>query len=867
MKPSRLKIAPKVPTKPPMTPARSKQALMTSRDRDPVQVYCRIRPLDVPNEESCVTVLSDTVVQVVPPETSQGYRSGTTKATQYTFTGVFDEKSTQKPIFHTVTLPLIEDLLHGKNSLLFAYGVTGSGKTHTMNGELQDGGIIPRCLDVIFNSIGHFQAKKYIFKPDRMNSFEIQSELDALAERQAEITNKFKTPARRGQENEGQRVTDATRISALDEDQAFAVFVTFVEVYNNTVFDLLDDTPIDPLRPGKIQSKILREDQHHNMYVHAVTEVEVKSADEAAEVLAKGQKRRRVAHTTLNAESSRSHSVFNIRVVQAPLDYQGATPEKVLTVGQLSLVDLAGSERNSRTKTTGERLREAGSINNTLMTLRSCMEILRENQLNGTNKMVPYRDSKITHLFKSYFDGEGKVRMIVCVNPRADDYDETLSVMRFAEMAQEVQIARAVQPNVRLEATPRATPAGREALLPGRRKANRVLTEAYRKLEQGGISNPQSEVPFDIDMVFSAARCSWPPLELQSASDDRLITALVEYLQVKIREQQNRREQQMKKCVEVRTLIREMEEELILKRQEVLSLNEQLKDERSRRQTFENRVLNAESANATLQRHVAEHQKYARLLEEELKEKDCLLNQGEIEILNVKAKEKTKRQLEREKLKKELDRYKQVESQLQRQTERFLVMRDLLDAGCSVKVPGSAGSSESDTRTPSLGAKHRVSDPKLVGTPSLRGPAVSTRKRRSRSVDPGKGWLDHRPENILDLDTVFQPQMNRAKSITKLVDSKTVTDAKISKYALTTQEQDSSGEIETKLYKGDVLTTVGGGAQVVLQDVEILRHSSPTAVKRHSDGRLKDVHSRVADIENRCGHAIEGHNRVKKHCP
>jgi kinesin family protein 23 len=79
---------------------------------------------------------------------------------------------------------------------------------------------------------------------------------------------------------------------------------------------------------------------------------------------------------------------------------KGAIPEKVLTVGQLSLVDLAGSERNSRTKTTGERLREAGSINNTLMTLRSCLEILRENQLNGTNKMVPYRDSKITHLFK-----------------------------------------------------------------------------------------------------------------------------------------------------------------------------------------------------------------------------------------------------------------------------------------------------------------------------------------------------------------------------------------------------------------------------------------------------------------------------------
>lgn len=67
-----------------------------------------------------------------------------------------------------------------------------------------------------------------------------------------------------------------------------------------------------------------------------------------------------------------------------------------------------------------------GNINNSLMTLRSCLEILRENQNQGTSKMVPYRDSKLTHLFKNYFDGEGQVRMIVCVNPRADDYDETI---------------------------------------------------------------------------------------------------------------------------------------------------------------------------------------------------------------------------------------------------------------------------------------------------------------------------------------------------------------------------------------------------------------------------------------------------------
>jgi len=81
-----------------------------------------------------------------------------------------------------------------------------------------------------------------------------------------------------------------------------------------------------------------------------------------------------------------------------------------------------------------------GNINNSLLTLRTCLETLRENQLTGGNKLIPYRESKLTQLFKSYFDGEGTVKMIVCVNPRADDYDETAHVLKFAELTQEVQV-------------------------------------------------------------------------------------------------------------------------------------------------------------------------------------------------------------------------------------------------------------------------------------------------------------------------------------------------------------------------------------------------------------------------------------------
>ena len=148
-----------------------------------------------------------------------------------------------------------------------------------------------------------------------------------------------------------------------------------------------------------------------------------------------------MAHTQLNTESSRSHSVFTIRLVQAPLD-EGVrfVLADQIRWSQLSLVDLAGSERSSRTQNIGDRLKETGHINSSLMTLRQCIDTLRfvgipcvynvanisENQQTGGDKLVQYRDSRLTHMFKNYFDGEGKVRMIVCLNPAASDYEENL---------------------------------------------------------------------------------------------------------------------------------------------------------------------------------------------------------------------------------------------------------------------------------------------------------------------------------------------------------------------------------------------------------------------------------------------------------
>jgi kinesin family protein 23 len=151
-----------------------------------VKVFCRIRPLQN-DEKSCVKVTSHTTVSLQPPLAGSSNHMANYKEIHHTFKHVFDDKATQKQIFDHVALPLVENLIHGKNGLLFTYGISGSGKTYTMTGEPQDGGIMPRCLDVIFNSIFSYQATKFVFKPDRMNGFDIQNEADAMMDVQNEL--------------------------------------------------------------------------------------------------------------------------------------------------------------------------------------------------------------------------------------------------------------------------------------------------------------------------------------------------------------------------------------------------------------------------------------------------------------------------------------------------------------------------------------------------------------------------------------------------------------------------------------------------------------------------------------------------------
>ncbi|XP_059809004.1 kinesin-like protein KIF23 isoform X6 [Hypanus sabinus] len=622
------------------TPRRPVKKPSNNRPKDPVGVYCRVRPLTASDNACCVDVISNTIIQLHPPDGIRVNRNGEFKEMQYCFKEVFGAFTTQKELFNVVARPLVEDLIHGKNGLLFTYGVTGSGKTHTMTGSPGDGGLLPRCLDMIFCSIGPFQAKRYVFKPDDKNAMEVQNEVDALLERQKRDAQPSATPKISRQRMDPEfadmiTVPEHCKAEGVDEDSVYSVFVSYIEIYNNYLYDLLEEIPSDSIKPKWIsnttpvrtvefippQSKNLREDSNHNMYVSGCTEVEVKSTEEAFEVFWKGQKKRRIANTTLNRESSRSHSVFIIKLAQAPLDADGDNvlqAKDQTNVSQLSLVDLAGSERTTRTKAEGSRLREAGNINQSLMTLRTCIEVLRENQMCGTNKMVPYRDSKLTHLFKNYFDGEGKVRMIVCVNPKADDYEETLLVMRFAEMTQEVEVARPVDKPIC-------------GLTPGRRYRNHAFKEELtRKLElRGG--------PIDGDPNFTEAfLLRFPPLpsvELMDASDEHTLPRLIECLEQRQRERQLAIEEVQKLANTIRGMLQNwdsscsaMENCVQDQQKKLLEKDQIITGHKSEVERLEKKIKTLEYKIEILQKTANIYEEDKRTLQQELDERDQKLH-------------------------------------------------------------------------------------------------------------------------------------------------------------------------------------------------------------------------------------------------
>ncbi|KAL0248428.1 hypothetical protein GEMRC1_003664 [Eukaryota sp. GEM-RC1] len=344
---------------------------------DNIRVVVRVRPENERelqgNFRTVVRVVDDHVVCFDPDDYSSTRKisipgNRRPKDQKFAFDRVFDSSSTQREVYEYAAQDLITDVFKGYNATVFAYGATGAGKTHTMLGNEKAGpGVMVFCIQDLFRLMQ-----------------EHTSESD------------------------------------------FSLTLSYLEVYNETLRDLLKPDTSDPLD--------IREDSQKGIIVSNLSTYSPQSVEEILQLLQSGNANRSQCPTDANATSSRSHAVLQISI-ESECKASGTMRNK--RVGKLSLIDLAGSERASRTKNKGSRLTEGACINKSLLALGSCINEL----VKGKSKShVPYRNSKLTRLLKDSLGGNCKTVMISNISPSFDSFDDTHNTLKYANRAKNIRI-------------------------------------------------------------------------------------------------------------------------------------------------------------------------------------------------------------------------------------------------------------------------------------------------------------------------------------------------------------------------------------------------------------------------------------------
>ncbi|XP_054913781.1 kinesin-like protein KIF22 [Poeciliopsis prolifica] len=325
-----------------------------SKKTSRVRVAVRLRPYmsrqDEKDEGPCVRGLDSQNLEII------NWRNAT-ETVKYHFDVFHGEQTTQQEVFLSSVKPILPHILNGQNASVFAYGPTGAGKTHTMLGTAEQPGVIPRAVREVFNLV-----------------------------------------------------------KAKDEDEGwdYSIGMSYLEIYNEKVLDLLSPNSLD---------LPIRENKDKNILIPGLTHTAISSFSDFDKHFIPATLNRTTASTKLNQRSSRSHAILLIKVVRT----QRALPHRQQT-GKLYLVDLAGSEDNRRTGNQGIRLKESGAINLSLFTLSKVVDALNS----GTTARVPYRDSKLTRLLQDSLGGSAHSVMITNIAPEYRYYFDTFSALNFA---------------------------------------------------------------------------------------------------------------------------------------------------------------------------------------------------------------------------------------------------------------------------------------------------------------------------------------------------------------------------------------------------------------------------------------------------
>ncbi|XP_034384094.1 centromere-associated protein E isoform X6 [Cyclopterus lumpus] len=334
-----------------------------------VKVCVRVRPL-IEREENAALENAEPVQLFWKADKKSIHQIDEGNSTKsFVFDRVFTADETTNQLYQDIAKPLVVSTVEGYNGTVFAYGQTSSGKTFTMMGSDRNHGVIPLAVEDVFQTIQNCPKKEFLLR------------------------------------------------------------VSYMEIYNETVSDLLVDS-------WKRKPLEVRETINKNIFVADLTEELVTSSTQALAWIRKGEKNRRYGKTKMNERSSRSHTIFRMILEsrESSENAEGENADGAIIVSHLNLVDLAGSERTSQTGADGTRFKEGCNINRSLFTLSQVIKKLTDESQKG---FTNYRDSKLTRILQNSLGGNAKTVIICTITPVA--LDETLSTLQFASTAKKMK--------------------------------------------------------------------------------------------------------------------------------------------------------------------------------------------------------------------------------------------------------------------------------------------------------------------------------------------------------------------------------------------------------------------------------------------
>ncbi|KAM8782786.1 kinesin-like protein KIF11 isoform 2-T2 [Rhynchonycteris naso] len=341
-----------------------------------IQVVVRCRPLNLAERKASAhsIVECDHVKKEVSVRTG-GLADKSSRKT-FTFDMVFGASTKQIEVYRSVVCPILDEVIMGYNCTVFAYGQTGTGKTFTMEGERSPN-------------------EEYTWEEDPLAGI-IPRTLHQIFEK------------------------------LTDSGTEFSVKVSLLEIYNEELFDLLSPS-------SDVSERLQMFDDPRNkrgVIIKGLEEITVHNKDEVYQILEKGAAKRKTAATLMNAYSSRSHSVFSVTIHMKETTVDG---EELVKIGKLNLVDLAGSENIGRSGAVDKRAREAGNINQSLLTLGRVITALVER-----TPHVPYRESKLTRILQDSLGGHTRTSIIATISPASLNFEETLNTLVYAHGAKNI---------------------------------------------------------------------------------------------------------------------------------------------------------------------------------------------------------------------------------------------------------------------------------------------------------------------------------------------------------------------------------------------------------------------------------------------